>query len=445
MVPFERRPAVLRLNDKLAGLLPAHARESGVVFAGDVFSKFLTFLITVLLLKLVGPAEYALYGIFITILTAALQFTDSGLHQSLIKFVAMYQARNPARAEAHLKLTWRVKLFTIGITATVLLLGASFMAERIFLMPDLALPIRLIGLGVVGGGIFEFVQAALQARQKFGLLTLFRISEGLGKLLFILIFVSIGAFALEAVYWAYAAVPMLLAVAGAILLRNKGLTKGPVDWKDTGSEIMGFGKWVMLASFSTMFLMRIDLFMLPPMLPGSPEDIGHYAAAVRLCTPLIVIVNSVVTVFFPKAMALDTRAEMRGYIKRSMQVTLPLIAMSTIYGAGVVLIVPVYFPDYAPSVPLFAVLFIGYAWTLFGNPLTTLVLSINRAKTVAAISFAQLIATIISHYFFISEYGVMGAAVSTVIVWFAAGSFSLGYLHRHRNEIEQRETSGEAG
>jgi O-antigen/teichoic acid export membrane protein len=135
---------------------------------------------------------------------------------------------------------------------------------------------------------------------------------------------------------------------------------------------------------------------------------------------------------------------MRGYIKRSLQVTLPLIAISTIYGVGVVLIIPVFFPAYAPSVPLFAVLFIGYAWTLFGNPLTTLVLSINRAKTVAAISFAQLIATVISHYFFISAYGVMGAAVSTVIVWFAAGSFSLGYLHRHRDEIEKREKREEA-
>ena len=34
----------------------------------------------------------------------------------------------------------------------------------------------------------------------------------------------------------------------------------------------------------------------------------------------------------------------------------------------------------ATSLPLFAVLFIGYAWTIIGNPVTMLMLSIGRER-----------------------------------------------------------------
>ena len=78
------------------------------------------------------------------------------------------------------------------------------------------------------------------------------------------------------------------------------------DWKDIGRKVLGFGKWMMVTSFATMFLMRLDVFMISPMLADRPEEAGLYIAATKLCTPLIVLAGSVSTVFFPKAMELRT-------------------------------------------------------------------------------------------------------------------------------------------
>ncbi|MDH7514511.1 MAG: oligosaccharide flippase family protein [Bacteroidota bacterium] len=415
--------------------IPSTARESGIVFAGDVLAKFLTFLITLLLLKLVTPAEYALYGVFITVLATVNQFTDSGLHASFIRFFALYEKTDKHRAWAHLRFAWRVKIIAIVGTGILLFCTAPILAVHVFRMPALAFPFRLLSVGVVGSGIFEFSQAVFQARQEFARLTALRVMESFGKIGVIVAGILGGMFSLNLVYSAYVTVPFVVGLAGAVSIRKEP-DFASYGWKEIGREVVTFGRWMMLTSFSTMFLMRIDMFMLPPLLSNQPDEIGHYAAAVRLCTPLIVLTGSVSTVFFPKAMALRCLDDMRHYVRRTLQVTLPLIGLSMIYGAVIVLMIPSMFPNYTPSIPLFSILFIGYAWTIFGNPLTTLVLSIGRASAAAMISFVQLCLTVFSHYLFIRWLGALGAALSTVLIWSIAGTVSLLYLYRHRHEIE---------
>ena len=432
----------MRWRDSMLEYLPAHARESGVVFAGDVLSKFLTFLITILLLKLVTPAEYALYGVFIAVLPTVNQFTDSGLSSSIVRFQALYQHHDPDRATAHLRVAWMVKWAALLPTAALLFVCAPMLAELVFPLPGAAHAIRLVSLGVVGNGLYEFMQAVFQSRQRFGTLTAMRLSEGGGKLLFIVAFIGIGAFSLDAVYLAYVIVPTAVSAMGIVLARSMW-GRVQVAWRDIAKEMFGFGKWMMLSSFATMFLMRLDLFMIPRMLRDQPDDIGLYAAAARLCIPLIVVTGSVATVFFPKAMALRTMDGMRQYIRKSMQITVPLLVLSVLYAAAVTIGITLFLPKYLGARPLFLVLFIGYAWTIFGNPLTMLVLSINRAHVVTTISIVQLFCTVASHYYFISAMGAMGAAVSTVLMWFLAGAVSLWYLYTHRHAIESATERGQ--
>jgi Na+-driven multidrug efflux pump len=128
---------------------------------------------------------------------------------------------------------------------------------------------------------------------------------------------------------------------------------------------------------------------------------------------------------------------MKSYIRGTFRVTVPLVLLSLIYLAAMLLITPAAFPKYVDAMPYFLVLWIGYAWTILGNPLTILVLSINRADAAMYISLGQLALTVVSHYLFITRLGAMGAAVSTVLMWFLAGTVSLWYLYVNRREIEK--------
>ncbi len=419
----------------LRSLIPLGARDAGIVFCGDVSSKFLTFLITLSMLALLTPEEYKLYGLFITVLAAINQFTDSGLHQSFIRFYALYKRNDPARAQAHYQFAIKTKGVIMVVTAILLFAGADTIAVTLLRTPELVSPLRIMTAAIAGGGLMEFILAVLQARQEFIRFTFIRILEAAIKTGVIYAAILFSAFSLTIVYVSYAIAPLVVAVI-ALWFVSSLRNRVEYDWKDIGREVLGFGKWMMITSFATMFLMRLDVFMISPMLADRPEEAGLYIAATKLCTPLIVLAGSVSTVFFPKAMELRTLPEMRRYIGRTFAVSLPVTGLGLMYMIAMYFVTPAYFPNYTASLPLFAVLFIGYAWTIIGNPITMLMLSIGHERMGTWIALGQLLLTVVSHYWFIAHMGSMGAAVSSVLVWFVAGIVSMLYIYMHRKEVE---------
>ncbi len=422
-----------RVLKNLRELLPLGAREASVVFSGDVLAKSLTFLITLSMMDLLTPDEYKLYGLFITVLAAVNQFTDSGLHQSFIRFSALYRRTDHARALAHFHFALRAKILIVLLTAVLLYWGSDWIGATLLRTPALVTPIRVMTIAIIGGGMMEFILAVLQARQQFVRFTAVRISEAAIKTGAIYAGIFLGSFSLMLVYTSYAAAPLIVGIIAVWFVSSRGGTGGGYDWRDIGREIWAFGKWMMITSFATMFLMRLDIFMISPMLDD--YEAGLYIAAAKLCTPLIVLAGSVSTVFFPKAMELRSLEEMRRYVRRTFSVSLPVTGMGLLYLLAMYFITPVYFDKYTASMPLFAVLFIGYAWTIIGNPLTMLMLSINRARIATYVALGQLLLTVVSHYYFITVMGSMGAAISSVLVWFIAGMVSMLYIYRHRHEI----------
>ncbi len=427
---------IKRYTDLVMKKLPGGARDASVVFFGDVSSKFLTFLIALSMMKLLTPKEYLLYGLFITVLAAINQFTDSGLHQSFIRFYAMYKWDNAPRAQAYYQFTLRVKIGITLLSAAALYAAAPVLSVSVLKTPDIETPLRIMTLAVIGGGMMEYILAVLQARQEFVRFTTIRIVEAALKTGFIYAAIVAGAFSLNFVYASYAVAPTLVGLTAVWFVSSM---RGSVayDWRDIGKEIFSFGKWMMITSFATMFLMRLDVFMITPLLKSSPHEAGLYIAATKLCTPLMVLAGSVGTVFFPKAMELRSGEDMSRYLRHTFTVSLPVTGIGLLYMAVLYVIVPRWFPAYSESLPLFSVLFIGYAWTIIGNPVTMLILSINRARVATWIALGQLVVTAGSHYFFITSMGAMGAAVSSVLVWFAAGIITMLYIYAHRAEIER--------
>lgn len=419
----------------LRDLIPHGARDASIVFFGDVFSKFLTFLITLSMFALLTPDEYKLYGLFITVLAAINQFTDSGLHQSFIRFYALYKHGDAPRAQAHYQFALKAKSIIVVLTAIALYFGAETIAITFLQTPELVVPLRMMTIAVLGGGLMEFILAVLQARQEFTRFTFIRILEAAIKTGVIYAAILLSAFSLTLVYASYAIAPLIVAVIAVWFVSSLRNRVG-YDWKDIGREVLGFGKWMMVTSFATMFLMRLDVFIISPMLADRPDEAGLYIAAAKLCTPLIVLAGSVSTVFFPKAMELRTLAEMRRYVGRTFAVSIPVTGIGLVYLIAMYFVTPAFFPNYTESMPLFAVLFIGYAWTIIGNPLTMLMLSIGRERVGTWVALGQLLLTVGSHYWFITRMGSMGAAISSVLVWFAAGIVSMLYIYLHRKDIE---------
>ena len=421
----------MTLKQKLLDRIPVSLRQSGIMLVGDVVSKFLTFLITMLLLRLVTPEDYGLYGVFITLLAFINHFTDSGIHSSFIRFYALYRTDQPDRATAYMHFSFRLKLVLVLITGVLVFLTSDIIAVSIMRLPRLVPAVRILSLGIIASGLYEFISIVFQGQQRFLSLTALRLTEALVKIGYIFVAYQLGFFSLNVVYQAYIVAPGVICIVVLFRIRLP-FQQRDYSRRDIRSEMFRFGKWIMISSFTTMFLLRLDIFMLARMMSDRPAELGYYNAAVRLCIPLLVMAGSLSTVLFPKAMALKDYDEMKAYVWQSLRVSVPLLFVSIVYWGVMVFAIPRFFPSYEDAVLPFSILFLGYAWTIVGNPITMLVLSMNKSAVAATINLVQLILTAVSHYVLISYYGAQGAAISTVLMWFIAGTVSMVYVYRHR-------------
>lgn len=413
----------------------ARFQRGGVVFIGDVFAKGLTFILSILLLKAVTPEEYRLFGVFITLLATFTQLTDSGIHQSYVRFHALYRDSHPARARAYTVFSLTAKILLLVGTAVLMMVLADVIAGPLLHVPELVTVIRVLAIGVVGSGFFEFGQAHLLARQEFTILTGLRVGEAVVKLVSFIVFLAAGWFSLNAVYGIYIAAPFLFGLLSALFLRFEP-ARHVVRWRSLWPEFSRFARWLFVMSWIMMVLQRIDVFMVSNLMDDRAGESGLYMAAVRLCVPYLVLSGSVVTIFFPKAMSLTSVEGLNAYVRRSLGVTIPLVLLSLGYMAGVSFFVPAFLPNYRDAVPVFLVLSLGYVWTILGNPITMLLLSLNRTDIAAGIAFVQLVVTAVSHYILISAWGAMGAAISTLLVWLVFGGLTMVVVWKRRSTIE---------
>jgi O-antigen/teichoic acid export membrane protein len=337
----------------------------------------------------------------------------------------LYFRDNRKRADAHFHLAIRIKVGMLAASGLLMYFAAEPLAHLTG-YPELTEGYRFLSVGIVGIGFFEFFQAVFQARQDFKQLTILRVSEAACKIGFIYLFIAQSSFSLTTIYLAYATVPLGLVLL-VFAISKKLHVSASYEKREIGKELFSFVKWLMLTTFAMIFLQHLDTLLIAKMYAGdTAKEAGLF----------YVLTAAISTVLFPKAMALSTMLDLKQYVKRTLQITIPLSIASILYVLGLVFLVPVLLPDYAPALPVVYILTVGWVWTIIGNPLTMLMLALNKANIATAVSIVQLMVTIVSHYLFINWLGGIGAAISNVLIWFVFGSYSLWYIYSHRSAIE---------
>ena len=425
----------LHRRNRLLDLLPSGVKDAGVVFSGDVLSKFLTFMLTPMLLMLLSPREYRLYGLFITVLAAVNSLTDLGLQSSFIRFYSLYRDSDPDRSAAHLRLALRIKIVLTVSFAVLLYVLAEPIAATMLGAPELTPALQLLSFGVLGSSMVEFVLAVRQAQLKFIPYAWIRMLEGAGKTIPIFLALSIGAFSLDLVFDVYVYSSLALA-AGSLWMMRGSAPRSALPLRSVVPELTNFSKWMTLAVLCSVFLTRIDIFMVQSILRDNPTEVGLYIMANKLGIPLLVMAASVTTVLYPKAMALRSVKEMRRYVRNAALIALIVLTIAIVYLGAVYFATPRFFPKYTGALPMFVVFWISQLWSIIGSPFTLLILSLNKSKISAILMFAQLMFTIVSHYYFIHWLGGIGAAWSLVLSIFLFGIIALSYVYRNRHLIE---------
>jgi O-antigen/teichoic acid export membrane protein len=411
-------------------ILPSRrtAKDSVTTLTGDFVSKGFLLFVNLILMKVASPEDFGLFTIYVTFLGLGQQFSDLGINQGVIKYYSAYKEKDPNRANGFIELGFKLK-FLSALTLSLIYLALAYpTAIYGYNQTTHALPLAIAALGTFGGSMLDYIQGVFQGKQDYKKLAIIKVSEGFMKLGGLLLLIFIKEFTVDKTFWIYSIVPFLIFIIGYNMNQR---VKTEYDKKSVFSELLGFSKWIFYASLSTMIMVRIDILMLSFMNTNDLAGLGVYNAGIKLCVPLQVAAASMNTVFFPKAMEIKNRQEIKSFIFSTLKITLPLSICFVVFAVIVELFLPNIFPNYIGALPIFHILVIAFLFNLLGNPITVILFAIDKQKVALKINIIQLFVNILANMVLYHYFNGIGIAIGTLITYLTGGSLTFYYILRY--------------
>ena len=361
-------------------------------------------------------------------MTLSAQAVDFGLSTSSVRYGSKYLEKEPGKTAFIFKTTFLLKLL-LGLPVLVLLmLAAPRIATGVFGKVELALPLLVAFCGSFCILLANFPLGVLQTYQSFRRYVLVAVTQGAVQVILVALLVFLGRMEPDSVIIAFAAAPFIAFLLGMTLIPRTFMgARG--DTTAVIKEIMGFGKWVMVSTFATMFIIRLDVLMLTAM-AGSGE-VGRYSSASQLAYLFPLVTGALTTALLPKATGLTGRHELRRYVVDTLRFTplsilvaVPLLlfarpVVGTLFGAR-----------FIDAVPIFRVLLLCFLVSVICNPASLALYSLDRVELLAYLNLAQLGINFAGNLVLIPLYGGLGAAFSSLAVRVFGGVYIVYFLRK---------------
>ncbi len=397
------------------------SRQSGIVFAGTIFTALLGYVFKVYLAHVLGAEALGIYALGMTIVSFLGLINAFGLPDSAVRFVALYVASR--RVEALRALLWNgsgILLATNLVFAVLLLEVGPWIASRFYQSPQLVRYLPLFAVIMIAGALNAFFGKVLAGYKEVGrrtLITRFVSSP-------ITMAVTILLIAMRGGLWGYlvaqivsAAVVMVLLVSlvwrltprAARSLHIKKLSIEPEVWHFSAS-MFGIGLMEFLIGQSD----RVALGFY-----RGAHDVGIYAVAAALVAYEPIILQSVNQIFAPVIADIHARGDLalmgrlfQTLTKWMLGLTLPLAMVVIAYSRP---IMRIFGHDFEAGWPI---LVIGTCGQLVncgvGSVGCMLFMSGNQRRLIRVQAVMAVIMIVLSIEL-VPLWGALGAAVAASI------------------------------
>ncbi len=388
-------------------------RQSAVTFSGTFINGALGAAFYILSARFLGPSAYGIMMLSISTLTLVGDIADLGTNTGLVRFVSAYIGKDKTKAYRFLKLGLEVK---IVLTVASLLLGlwlSPYIADRIFLKPEIEEYLKIAFIGVGSALLFSFIISSLQSLQKFWIWSGIQVGTNAVRLILLLILFWLGMLDISSNLLVYVAMPLLGFFLGIGFIKtNFFKVKGELG---VAREFFHYNKWVALFSLVAAFGARVDTFISGRLLSSS--DLGIYAAAnqiVQIIPQLVVAINTVVA---PKMAATGSLKELLTYFKKVQVFVLSLAGLGILSMPIVVFIAPLLLgSEYVSVTPVFVILIFAMLIFLISVPLhMSIFYYFSRPSLFFWLSLVHLAVVSCSAWILIGSFGAAGAAVSVLL------------------------------
>jgi O-antigen/teichoic acid export membrane protein len=386
------------------------ASNAASLLASDVLNKATTFLVYALVSRYLGAKEFGQLSLGLLLFYVFQVFATAGLPNLLTREIAKHR-RSAARflTNGLVAAAFTSLLSSLGMLATTWIMGYD---------RDTAMVILMLSCGLLPYGLALVIEAAFRGREQMQFIAVSNLLANVVKVAGAVVLLSHG-------YGVLTIAALIVLVRTLILLCNALLyalvNQAPlskVRWKFvlvlSKRTSTFFGIDAIIAIWSA-----VDALLLSKLM--SEVEVGLYCAALQLLQPVSLVYRSLVGSVFP---AMCHRAV--GNKSRLSEMTRWLIAFLMLVGLPVTVLIPTFAdiilwlaynePEFQRAVPIMQVAAFLLVIQCLTNILGHALWASHQERVTLRIVLVNLFANIAINIFMISHYGMLGAAVGSLIV-----------------------------
>lgn len=391
-------------------------RSASLAFALKATGAIFSFLLNLLLARLLGADGTGLYYLALTAATVSSVIARLGLDKTLLKHVSIHGAKGEWSG------VWSVYRTGIALaTGMSLVLTASVVAAApaiavgLFDEPLLVAPLRVIALGITPHALMvlhtEMLTGLREVRYALML-------QGFGvPLLSIPILLALaGPLGVVGACLAYVMAALFISCVGAVLWRRATprISPNPTDWAPAGL-LLKQSLPLLLAFSMYLVLQWTDTVMLG--IWTDARTVGLYGVALRVATLITFVILAIDMVTAPQYSALYEEGAMLelGELARKsclvgMIAALPMI---TIFLALAGPVLALFGPEFVDGAGALKVLATTHYFNVATGSVTFLLIASGRERVFRNIMIVVAATNVTLNYFLIPSLGILGAAAAT--------------------------------
>lgn len=374
---------------------------------GNVSGLFLT----IFLARILKPEQFGIYSLALSIAMLATSLSSLGIDRTVVRYTAYYVGINDIESvRGCLRHFMKIRVILSIIVSSLLIILSKALAE-FFGDSRLTIPFVISGFIVFFYSLVCFLDAFFKGLQRFEYSFLRQVVYEASRWVFVIplatMYLAVGALIGFSIAFAVAFTLLLVIFIFKYFYFISGNSK-PVS-----SKVNIFIGYMTIASLSGLMYAYVDTIMIGYFL--TPTDVGFYRAAYTIVFALVGLISSLSSVLFPTftQMTVDEiNKALNKLIKYSAMLTFPLSFVLYFLAEKIVLLI--YGVNYLPAVDVMHIL----AFILIVSSFDYLY-SIFSAKEVpeitATLNVFGMLLNILLNYILIIKFGIVGAAMATVL------------------------------
>jgi len=417
------------LSDKIERIV-----KGGALFlVSNTVTKGLGFIFIVLSSRYLGPVEFGIFTLGLSVSGVAANLGAFGLPATIQRFLSgKVKGKRSQNIYGGILILY---VFLSTILALSLFIFSSYISIKIFSEPRLTLVLRVFAVGLIVNIGFNIFKSILQSQEKVKQILIGTSVQGVSKVTFLLV-----AFIWLQDAFAAALVSQLAWLVALIYLVNKVSNTSLRPSLPTISDIKTVSQYtvpLVFVGFSYFLAQQTDRIMLGWL--STSSDVGIYTVSSALAFVMIILHSSLVSIFMPLASDAYRNNDMdelnKAYRFISKWVGNVNGILSLLFtGAGMILL-NIFGTEYATEATyqiLVILSFLYFVGTLVG-PTGALLQMTDGHKIEMYNTAIYLVLNIVFNYIFILNYGLIGAAWGTLIsglVWNILQVLEIRYYYK---------------